>query len=66
MKWQNRMLAQAQVHPDRWIMLIFLVATAGMFSLIPLVLNAEIANSPANHSALAGESGLWSALGAKD
>jgi hypothetical protein len=66
MKWQNRMPAQARVHPDSWLMVAFVVATAGMLSLIPLVFSAEIANSPANNPALAGESGLWSALGAKD
>lgn len=47
-------------------MLAFILATAGMVSLVPLVFSVELANSPANRPVLAGEAGLWQELGAKD
>lgn len=48
------------------MMILFVIATAGMVSLIPLAFAVEIANSSADNPALWGEAGLWSELGAKD
>jgi hypothetical protein len=54
-----------QSYPDDLVMILFVIATAGMVSLIPLM-TVEIASSSVNNPALWGEAGLWSELGAKD
>lgn len=43
----------------------FMAATAFVVSSIPVIFSAQIANSPANNSALYGESGLWSVMSEK-
>lgn len=54
-----------QGYGEDLVMILFVTATAGMVSLIPLAFTAEIANSAANNSALWGDAG-WSELGRKD
>jgi hypothetical protein len=66
MKFSDRLSRRfKQSYLDDLVMMLFVIVTAGMVSLIPLMFTVEMANSSAN-AALWGEAGLWSELGAKD
>lgn len=62
--WMPRCFKR-QGYVEDLVMILFVISTAGMVSLIPLVFAAEIANSAADNPALWGDAG-WSELGKKD
>lgn len=68
MKLSNRMPSRfkRQSYLEDLVMIMFIITTAGMVSLIPLLFTVEMANSAADNPALWGEAGLWRELGAKD
>lgn len=66
MKSNDRLSSRfKQPYLEDLVMIGFMVMTAGMVSLIPLIFSIEIANSSA-HNPVWGEAGLWRELGSKD
>ena len=65
MKYQKQ-INTPRLQEDAVVMLAFVIAFAGLASLIPVVLSPELAQVNPTQPVLLGEAGLWAELGARD